>query len=80
MRVSPKVDVADFTDSLTYKDPQDSGCSLEALANSFASGPVIRTAAPRVTPGACVENKSHFSGAWLPSMRSTQAATMLWIA
>ena len=45
LRVSPKFDMAKYARSLTYKDPEDSRRSLEALAKAFAPAAVVRTAA-----------------------------------
>jgi hypothetical protein len=45
LRVSPKFDMGVYARSLTYKDPEDSRRSLEALAKAFAPVAVIRTAA-----------------------------------
>jgi len=39
LRVSPKFDMGTYAQSLTYKDPEDSRRSLEALARAFA--PVV---------------------------------------
>jgi adenylate cyclase len=45
LRVSPKFDMATYAKSLTYKDPEDSRRSLEALAKAFAPSMVVHTAA-----------------------------------
>jgi tetratricopeptide (TPR) repeat protein len=45
LRVSPKFDMAIYAQSLTYKDSEDSRCSLEALAKAFAPAVVVQTAA-----------------------------------
>ena len=45
LRVSPKFDMATYAKSMTYKDPEDSRRSLEALAKAFAPVAVIRSVA-----------------------------------
>ncbi len=45
LRVAPKFDMAKYAESLTYKDPEDSRRSLEALAIAFGSPEALRTAA-----------------------------------
>ena len=45
LRVAPKFDMAKYAQSLTYKDPEDSRRSLEALAIAFGPPEALRTAA-----------------------------------
>ena len=45
LRVSPRFDLSTYARSLTYKNPEDSRRSLEALALAFRPVQVIRSAA-----------------------------------
>jgi adenylate cyclase len=45
LRLSPKFNMGVYARSLTYKDPEDSRRSLEALAKAFAPVAVVRTEA-----------------------------------
>jgi hypothetical protein len=43
--IAPKFDMAKYAESLTYKDPEDSRRSFEALAIALAPVVALRTAA-----------------------------------